>query len=320
MNKINTEDVISKEGGLISNSEGGLIQTQQSSTSVVDGDMKDGKEELVDDDEDPLVAEKLEMAALEKRVENRAMKLLEKAAINIQKDDMEVEKRGENNIKDTTKVTEEGSEDYMKKRMEGKDNIINTDSTEDDEEIDWDKVQDALDTNEVVDLTKVKKKKSELTAVRRSERQKNDSCRIQDKAEAAKRKTNEFTGKTTPLTVLNSIDAGNLEKLASVSNIKLGATAKQVSVSLSTIQAKELAKATLNAAKKRVEEQKESSQLEATTSESELKGKEVVDVENEEECLEGKTELRPPKKPPKMRGLERNKSRGSGSQNQQKQK
>jgi hypothetical protein len=107
----------------------------------------------------------------------------------------------------------------------------------------------------VVDLTKVKKKKSELTVVRRSERQKNDSCRIQDKADVAKRKTNEFTGKTTPYTVLNSIDAGALEKLASVSNIKLGATARQVSASLSTIQAKELAKA--NAAKKRVEEQKE---------------------------------------------------------------
>jgi hypothetical protein len=320
MNNINTKEVISKEGGLFSNSEGGLIQTQQSSTSVVDGDMEDGEEELVDYDEDPMVAEKLEMAVLGMRVESRAMKLLEKVAINIQKEDMEVERRGEDISKDNTKVTEEGSEEYLKKRMEGKDNIINTDSTEDDEEIDWDKVQVALDTNEVVDLTKVKKKKSDLTAVRRSERQKNDSCRIQDMAEAAKRKTNEFTGKTTPLTVFNYIDAGNLEKLASVSNIKLGATAKQVSVSLSTIQAKKLAKATLNAAKKRVEEQKKFSQLEATTSENKLKGKEVVDVENEEECLEGRSDLRPPKKPLKTRELERNKGRDSGSQNQQKQK
>jgi hypothetical protein len=51
-----------------------------------------------------------------------------------------------------------------------------------------------------------------------------------------------------------------------------------------------------------------------------LKGKEVVDVEKEEECLEGRSDLSPPKKPPKTRGSERTKGRDSGNQNQQKQK
>jgi hypothetical protein len=120
MNNINKEEVISKEGGLFTNSEGGLIQTQQSSTSVVDGDMEDGEEELVDYDEDPMVAEKLEMAALERRVESRAMKLLEKAAINIQKEGMEVGKGREGNSKDNTKDREEGSEEYLKKKRRGK--------------------------------------------------------------------------------------------------------------------------------------------------------------------------------------------------------
>lgn len=39
------------------------------------------EEELVDYDEDPAIAEKLEMAELEKKVENRAKKLMDSAAI-----------------------------------------------------------------------------------------------------------------------------------------------------------------------------------------------------------------------------------------------
>jgi hypothetical protein len=41
------------------------------------------EEELVDYDEDPAVAEKIEMAELEKKIESRAQTLIEKAAINI---------------------------------------------------------------------------------------------------------------------------------------------------------------------------------------------------------------------------------------------
>jgi hypothetical protein len=39
------------------------------------------KEELIDYDEDPMMAEKLAMAELEKRVEQRANKLVKEAAL-----------------------------------------------------------------------------------------------------------------------------------------------------------------------------------------------------------------------------------------------
>jgi hypothetical protein len=251
----------------------------------VDEEMEAGEEELVDYDEDPMVAEKLEMAAIEKRVESRALKLLENEAINIQTDDLEAGK-GDGNNKREAKNLKEGAKNYVEKGMEGKENTINTNSTEDDDEIDWDQVQDALDTNEVVDLTKVKKKKSQQTVLRRSDRTKNDCERIQDKAEEVKRKTNELTGKTSTFTVLSSIDACTLEKLAIASNIKLGNTVEQVSTSISTIQAKELAKAALHAAKKRAEEQKEQTQLEGATTKSKLNENEKVDEGKEEELLE----------------------------------
>jgi hypothetical protein len=156
MKSKNTYEVVRKEGGVLTNSDAGLIQTQQSSTSVVDEEMEAGEEDLVDYDEDPMVAEKLEMAAIEKRVESRDLKLLENATINIQTDDVEAGK-GDGNNKREAKNLEEGAKNYVEKGMEGKENTVNTNSTEDDDEIDWDQVQDALDTNEVVDLTKVKK-------------------------------------------------------------------------------------------------------------------------------------------------------------------
>jgi hypothetical protein len=77
-----------------------------------------------------------------------------------------------------------------------------------------------------------------------------------------------------------------LEKLSIASNIKLGNTVEQVSTSISTIQAKELAKAALHAAKKRAEEQKEQTQLEGATTKSKLNENEKVDEGKEEELLE----------------------------------
>jgi hypothetical protein len=84
----NVTDILAGEEGRKTGGEEEPIQTQQSSTAACEGEGK-GKgegedmceEELVDYDEDPAIAEKLEMAELEKKVENRAKKLMDSAAI-----------------------------------------------------------------------------------------------------------------------------------------------------------------------------------------------------------------------------------------------
>jgi hypothetical protein len=245
-----------------------VIQSQLSSTSA-NKTVEAAEEELVDYDEDPLVAEKLEMAALEKKVEGRARKLLEKAAVNIQSDSG-VEGNAQEEI--ATRVTENTStrgKGLFEGDGVGKDTIT-TNSTDDDEEIDWDKIQNALDADETVDLTTVKKKKSESMPLRRSERTKCDNYKIQDKAEMAKKKMNEISVKPLLCSVLNSVQPAVLEKLASASNIKLGDTAEKISASISTIQAKELATAALMAAKKRVAEQKQDSAIEGVSRKSKI--------------------------------------------------
>jgi hypothetical protein len=79
------EDKKDKEVKLIEEEED-LIQTQHSSTAACE---KDGEgeemceEELVDYDEDHAIAEKIEMAKLEKKIESRAHMLLDRAAVNI---------------------------------------------------------------------------------------------------------------------------------------------------------------------------------------------------------------------------------------------
>jgi hypothetical protein len=131
------------------------------------------------------------------------MKLLEKAAINIQSDSgIEWEAREEiaTRVAENISTREKG---LFEGGGEGKDTIA-TNSTDDDEQIDWDQIQNELDTNETVDLTTVKKK-SESIPLRRSERTKYDNYKIQDKAEVAKKKMNEFSGKSLPFSVLNSV-------------------------------------------------------------------------------------------------------------------
>jgi hypothetical protein len=279
-----------------------MIQSQLSSTSANKA-VEAAEEELVDYDEDPLVAEKLEMAALEKKVEGRARKLLEKAAVNIQSDSGVEGKAREEITTRVAEITSTREKGLLEGDGEGKDNIA-TMSTDDDEEIDWDKIQNALDADETVDLTTVKKKKSETIPLRRSERTKGDNYKIQDKAEMAKKKMNEISGKPLSCSVLNFVQPAELEKLASASNIKLGDTAEKVSASISTIQAKEIATAALMAAKKRVAEQKQDSVIEG----GQLKEQNIVpnaEVEKviEETTKEGESEnVRPPKKPPRKRG------------------
>jgi hypothetical protein len=133
-------------------------------------------------------------------------------------------------------------------------------------------------------------------AVRRSERNKHDKGKIQDKAEALKKKNNDITGNTPAFAILNSVDPNLLEKIALSSSIKLGDAPEKTNASISTIQAKELAKVTLMATKKRLEEQAKQKDLEGGS-----KAGELVNAE----WQTGPEEVpshRPPKKPPKKRG------------------
>jgi hypothetical protein len=75
-----------KEVKLIEEEEAYLIQTQHSSTAACEkeGEVEEMcEEELVDYDEDPAIAEKIEMAKLEKKIESRAHMLMDRAAVNI---------------------------------------------------------------------------------------------------------------------------------------------------------------------------------------------------------------------------------------------
>jgi hypothetical protein len=247
------------------------LQTQQSINDAADkeGEVEElCEEELVDYDEDPAVAEKIEMAELEKRVESRAQVLLDKAAVKIP----------------IEMAMTEGREEGEK--------VSSTPST--DEEIDWENVWSNLGKAAIPTISK--EKQSGVVAVRRSERNKQDTGKIQDKAEALKKKNNDITGNTPVSAILNSVDPNLLEKIALSSNIKLGNAPAKINASISTIQAKELAKITLMATKKRVEEQAKQKDLEGDSGAAEF-----ANTERHADPEEVPSH-RPPKKPPKKRG------------------
>jgi hypothetical protein len=257
------------------------VQTQQSSTATCEkGDEGEEmcEEELVDYDEDPVITEKIEMAELEKKIESRAQTLIDKPAINIPVE-VPVSVGGE----ETEKINSSPSTD---------------------EEIDWDNVWSNLGKPNIPTIPK--EKKSETTTVRRSERNKSDTGKIQDKAEAIKKKSNEISGNTSSFAILNSVDSALLEKCATASNINLGNAPEKINAAISTIQAKELAKATLMATKKRLEDQADQkNKLEGGPEESEMH---TADTQRN---LEETAVHRPPKKPPKRRGRSRAREGGA---------
>jgi hypothetical protein len=118
------------------------ILTQQSAAALNTEEGGAVEEQLLDYDEDPLVAEKLAMVELEKKVELRANKLVKESAIIIQN-----EKR----------VSEEKTGD-------------SSESTSQEEEIDWDGVQVALDSNKEIDPKTFTRKKCGEANLRRSAR------------------------------------------------------------------------------------------------------------------------------------------------------
>jgi hypothetical protein len=134
-------------------------------------------------------------------------------------------------------------------------------TTEDDDEIDWDQIQNSLDNNLEVDILSVKKARTQPPCVG-VQGTRGTKCTSRKKAEAAKKKSNKLTGTLPSLIVLNSIDNNHLIKLAKASNINLGDTAERIASSLSTLQANERAKATILAAKKKMAEQADNKELE----------------------------------------------------------
>jgi hypothetical protein len=218
------------------------------------------------------------MAELEKKVESRALMLLDKAAVKIP----------------VEAAMTRGIEEAMMGGREEAEKISSTPST--DEEIDWENVWASLDKPTIPTIPK--EKQSGMVTVRRSERNKHDTGKIQDKAEALKKKKNDTAGNTSSSSILNSVDPTFLAKLALSSNIKLGDDPGKINASISTIQAKELAKVALMATKKRLEEKAQAEQ-------SDLEGEPVAGALTNAELQadpEKGSKHRPPKKPPKKRG------------------
>jgi hypothetical protein len=63
--------------------------------------------------------------------------------------------------------------------------------------------------------------------------------KIQEKAEASKKKYNEISSKSSYFSILNSVDPQILKSIALVSNINLGNDDSEVATSISMIQANE---------------------------------------------------------------------------------
>jgi hypothetical protein len=75
--------------------------------------------------------------------------------------------------------------------------------------------------------------------VRRSARNMGGTMKIQEKAEASKKKYNEISSKSSYFSILNSVDPQILKSIALVSNINLGNDDSEVATSISMIQANE---------------------------------------------------------------------------------
>jgi hypothetical protein len=273
----------SEEGEKQTDKEEHIETSQQNDTGVMEeGSGELSEEEQLDYEDDPISTEKAEMEELEKKVEMRANKLLETAAINISTEDS-------------------GMEGEKSKGLEGKETKSSSATTDDDDEIDWNHIQKSLDNNLEVDVQLVKKNK-EAMELRQSARHKGDKGRMLEKAEAAKKKSNELTGNLSYFAILNTVDNSHLENLANDSNIKLGDTAEKIASTISTLQANEIAKASILYARRKKGEQASEKKKECENAEKnrEETGTGVdIDMdrgtETEGECP------RPSRKPPRRK-------------------
>jgi hypothetical protein len=163
-------EYVAEEGELIDSGSGAMAEGEQcldkctQQSSVFDNnvtDMDTEGEELLDYEEEPISTEITEMANLEKTIEVRAAKLIKEQAINIPPLDSETH----TNAGQTSSGTKEDSD-----------------------EIDWDKVGSNLWSDEEGDFTLVERKNAQRGVLRRSSRNLGNNMKIQEKAEASKKK------------------------------------------------------------------------------------------------------------------------------------
>jgi hypothetical protein len=268
-------EYVAEEGELIDSGSGAMAEGEQcldkctQQSSVFDNnvtDMDTEGEELLDYEEEPISTEITEMANLEKTIEVRAAKLIKEQAINIPPLDSETH-------------TNAGQ--------------TSSGAKEDSDEIDWDKVGSNLWSDEEGDFTLVERKNAQRGVLRRSSRNLGNNMKIQEKAEASKKKNNEISGKTSSFTVFNTIDQHILESVALTSNIRLGDNEGAVAANISTIQANENARAALFEASKRIVAQSMKTNIESEHQQ------ETFPVQNEG-VVEELIANRPPEKPPRQ--------------------
>jgi hypothetical protein len=123
-----------------------------------------------------------------------------------------------------------------------------------------------------------------------------------EKAKAAKKKNNELAGNLSYFAILNTVDTSHLEKLAKDSNIKLGDTSEKIASTISSLQANEIAKASILSARRKMAEQASQKKKESENAErNRVEAGTNVDVdmdrgtETEGDCP------RPSRKPPRRK-------------------
>jgi hypothetical protein len=287
---IDSNPELGLEKGCSQEGEKDLNLTQQ---SYVEGDaavdMEMEGEELVDYEEEPMNTEKFEMANLERNIEERAKRLLDNQAIKIP-------------------VAEDTSDN-------GNQNSASNKSGEDTDEIDWDKVGSNLWSDEEKEATpKMIEGKAEME-VRRSARFTGGALKIQERAEASKKRQNEISGKSSSFSILSSVDPQVLRSITLVSNINLGDDDLGVANSISLIQANENARVALFAAKKKIVEASQKKGMESETQTDDDRG--VLDNAGESDSVVNDGDMiRPSKKPPRQASTSR--KGGGGGQNKKK--
>jgi hypothetical protein len=137
-------------------------------------------------------------------------------------------------------------------------------------------------------------KLTSIEGVRRSTRSKSNSGKVQEMAEAIKKKKNDISGNTS----INSAPSSQLISVAAACNISLVNSPSKIASVISSFQANELARAALQVAKKRVANQTNADKIESADVGGDCRDVSTTVVEVE----------RPPRKPPR-RGRSQNRKK-----------
>jgi hypothetical protein len=247
--------------------------------SSIGGDVTEdgaGEEELLDYEEDPSALAQIQMADLERKVEERVTKLIEDKRVSL------------------PGVSVDGTQDSKTS------NDSSNKSGEDSDEMDWGSALDAISSYKDKEFEQDIEKLSSIEGVRRSTRSKSNSGKVQEMAEAIKKKKNDISGNTS----INSTPSSQLISVAATCNISLGNSPSKIASVISSFQANELARAALQAAKKRVANQTNADKIESADVGGDCRDVSTTGVEVE----------RPPRKPPR-RGRSQNRKKDDAGVN-----